>query len=181
MSWHMDIDLEIACEFIALQPVPLWAFVENWYHVGKLYKLRQWAQYSRWWRKTKPGKRCGREWMAKRRAFLRAQVVGYGKCSECGKLYERHALLGRFGHSDRTTCSRSCQQKKGNAERGFLVTIGSEARSIKQWCEAYGVPHSRVLFRVKKLGWDLHRALTEPVVPMAQRDTRPHSRRGKAA
>lgn len=51
-------------------------------------------------------------------------------------------------------------EQMDNTRRTLRFTIRGETKTLKSWCAQYGVNHDRTYARVKKLGWDIERALT---------------------
>jgi hypothetical protein len=158
MRWHPDLHLEIAAEFRALDGGSPWARIEEWFHVRKFYKLRHWASYAQWWKKTTAGKRFNREWMRRKRALLRSVVVGLSKCTVCGREYERRATAKQT----RRTCSRSCATTLRNAGTSHFVTIDGRTKSLTQWALEHGIGQTTLHYRLKR-GMNIRDALTAPL------------------
>lgn len=157
MSWHPAISIEIAVEFRRLEGSALWDQIEEFVHIGKLIKRREWALYGKWYKKTTAGKRGRREWIKRKRAILRAIVVGIGKCVVCGRGYERKAT----DRKGRSTCSRACRGHLAHALTDPLYTIDGKTKTIRAWMLHYGQKPMTVGYRLRK-GWNIRAALTTP-------------------
>lgn len=55
------------------------------------------------------------------------------------------------------------KQQANNTRRNVYLTIDGEKKSVPEWAEIYGVNQETVRRRVRELGWDPIKALTEPL------------------
>lgn len=63
-------------------------------------------------------------------------------------------------------CPDNCRwatryEQDNNKRNNHRIVVDGVSKTIKEWCDAYGVPETRVRSRID-LGWDAKRALTEP-------------------
>lgn len=55
------------------------------------------------------------------------------------------------------------KEQANNTRRNVYMTIDGETKSVPEWAEIYGVNQETVRRRVRELGWDPIKALTEPL------------------
>lgn len=65
-------------------------------------------------------------------------------------------------------CPDNCRwatrvEQASNRRSNILITRNGETKTMKQWAISEGIPYQVVWQRIKKLGWDTERALTEKV------------------
>jgi len=50
-----------------------------------------------------------------------------------------------------------------NTRQNHLITFRGETRCLSEWCEVLGLGRVAIESRLRKRGWDVERAFTEPV------------------
>lgn len=73
-------------------------------------------------------------------------------------------------------CPENCRwatskEQQRNKRNTRFETINGETRPLSEWCEIYKIPPHIVRERINKLGWEIERALSQPigVSPCGQR------------
>lgn len=164
MSFHEALAIEVAVEFRILEGGVHWDRVEDGFWLRRQREHAAWSEHGQWWRKTTQGRRYGREFQRGRMARLRGHVVAVAGCKGCGKPFERTAY--DVARDRGRVCSAECRGRaRGNIE---TVRIGNESMPLARWAERYGVALATVWKR-RKLGWDLQRALMTPVANRGRR------------
>lgn len=66
------------------------------------------------------------------------------------------------GYSPKNCKYSTRKEQNRNARTNILYTIKGQTRCLSEWAELYGVPYLRTWDRVRKSGWNVEQALTEP-------------------
>lgn len=56
----------------------------------------------------------------------------------------------------------TASEQARNRRSSFMITYRGETRTVIEWGEVLGIPWARIQQRIKKLGWPVERAMTEP-------------------
>lgn len=158
MSWHADLQLEIAVEFQRLS-TPHWERFEERAWRGLQFGYANWKEHGLWWRKTTVGRRYFAKYARERAARLKRIVVGLRKCLGCGESFEVSAH--RVARHRDAVCSTSCRGRaRANIKK---ITIDGKAKTLTEWCGLYKkVPLKTAWLRIKR-GWNVRKALTTPL------------------
>jgi len=142
MSWHEDLRLEIAAEFLRLSTAN-WDLYEERVFQSIQVGAVKWKELPAWFWRTPAGRRISRESSRRHTEMLRRIIVATRGCAYCRKPFGLTAYREACGHG--RTCSRPCASAlaQRTAGRTLMVTIGRETRSLVEWCR-HGPPSARV-------------------------------------
>ena len=99
-----------------------------------------------------------KEWLNYETFYEWAMLTGYDETAVRGKCtLDRIDVNGNYEPSNCRWISQKEQSR--NTRRTLKFTINNVEKSLREWCEIYGVPYARVVQRVKA-GWDIKDALT---------------------
>lgn len=61
------------------------------------------------------------------------------------------------------TRKEQCRNRRSNT----MITFRGETKALSEWAELLDIPWHRITQRIRKLGWSVERAMTEPARPWA--------------
>lgn len=159
MSWQC-VELEVAALFRGLCSPP-WGVVED--SIFRAANYRKGQSMERYYERMArlPSRQKLRADGRRRAAEARTRVESIRYCKVCSKPFDFTTRDRWLGDRRRlATCSQQCKHVASG--RHELVKINGRSNTIKGWCVALGIADTTVGHRIRKLGWDVRRALTTP-------------------
>lgn len=161
------VDLEIASQFKWLMGDP-WRAMEEAIWSLQIYR-RDWKRADYHEQMTRlPYRLALRADRKARVTEARTRVESTRHCKVCGKSFEFTKFdLWKGRQCRKVTCSRQCGLLASG--RHPLIKIGRRMNTLRGWCLEFGMAEKTVRHRVKKLHWDVARALTAPKQPAGRK------------
>lgn len=80
-----------------------------------------------------------------------------------GKNYTIERIDNEAGYTPKNCEWATKKRQARNRRTTFWITFNKERKSLIEWTEEFGMPYETVRKRIRIYGWDIERALTEPV------------------
>ena len=74
---------------------------------------------------------------------------------------DRIDVNGNYEPSNCRWVNRKVQMN--NTRRNDFIEYNGEVHTLSEWAELYGIGNKTLFTRIHRLGWDIHRALNEPI------------------
>lgn len=101
------------------------------------------------------------EWLDEEKGFLNfynwSNKNGYSE----QLTIDRIDVNGNYEPSNCRWVNRKVQMN--NTRRNDFIEYNGEVHTLSEWAELYGIGNKTLFTRIHRLGWDIHRALNEPI------------------